>query len=70
MTTFLDLIKNIEKESKARTNESKSKNDDLPNCVNCMYVGRDGLRTKICVRCGMNTRVKWTRPVNNNVLNK
>ena len=64
MTTFMDLIKNIEKESKARTNESKSKNDDLPNCVNCTYVGRDGLRTKICVRCAMNTRVKWTRQVN------
>ena len=64
MTTFLDLIKNIEKESNARTNESKSKNYDVPNCINCMYVGRDGLRTKICVRCGMNTSVKWTPKVN------
>ena len=63
MTTFLELIKNIEKESNARKNESKSKNYDVPTCINCMYVGRDGLRTKICVRCGMNTRVKWTRPV-------
>ena len=61
MTTFMDLIKNIEKEPHVRKNESKSKNNDVPNCVNCMYVGRDGLRTKICVRCGMNTRVKWTR---------
>ena len=70
MTTSLDLIKNIEKESKAITNESKSKNYDVPNCINCMYVGRDGLSTKICVRCGMNTRLKWTRTVNNNVFNK
>ena len=61
--TFQDLMKNIEKEAKIRAKESKNVNiDDTPNCINCMYVGRDGLRTDICVRCGMNTRIKYTPP--------
>ena len=63
MISFMDLIRNMEKEAKERS--ANAVKEDSPKCVNCGFVGRDGLRTEICTMCGSNSRKKLTRTVTN-----
>ena len=57
MPSFMDQMRSIEKESKVRT--SLAKKEDSPRCVNCSYVGRDNIRTEVCVSCKMSTTRKF-----------
>ena len=57
MTSFIDLVRNIENDAKERS--SKTVKPDVPNCINCGFLGRDGQRTPVCKMCGMSTTIKF-----------
>lgn len=58
MASFMDQMRKLELDAKIRSKSAVK--EDSPNCINCSYVGRDGVRTEKCVMCGMSTTHKFT----------
>jgi len=50
-------MRNIETEAKERSSNVVKK--DVPNCINCGFLGKDGQRTPVCQMCGMSTTIKF-----------
>jgi hypothetical protein len=58
MASFMDQMRKMEIDAKIRSKSAVK--EDSPNCINCSYLGRDGVRTEKCVMCGMSTTKKFT----------
>jgi len=59
MTTFLDIVRKLETDAILRS--SNVVKQDVPNCINCGFLHKDGLSTPKCRNCGMSSTVKFNR---------